>query len=172
MGEGPSPRAATTPPPSLPTPPHPPSSPQPPIRKLTHNTQEQENVELHGGLPPGSARKVGLSEITLSCALTFALFSLPLVPPGHSFMVSIFSPVCQVFDGLSPAQPVYLSRSAIFWFTYLPALSSAGHLESHFSYCPPVTQDAPPDPFVSAAQISVWWWWGGRGQRRQGGAWL
>lgn len=125
-------------------------------------------VDCLQGLPG----KLGYLKSLSPVPLIFALFSLPLVPPGHSFMVSIFSPVCQVFDGLSPAQPVYLSRSAIFWFTYLPALSNAGRLESHFSYCPPVTQDAPPDPFVSAPRISVWWWWGGRGQGRQGGAWL
>lgn len=172
--EGPSPRAAITPPPPFSTPHTLPSPPNPHFRKLTHSTQEQENAEPHGGLPPGSARKDGVSELILPCALTPALFSLSPAsptPPGHSFMVStshLFARSSMVYHLFSLSR--CLSLSVISRFTYLPALSSAGHLESHF-YCPPVTHDAPPDPFVSAPWISVGWW-GGRGQGRQGGAWL
>lgn len=89
--EGPSPRAAITPPPPFSTPHTLPSPPNPHFRKLTHSTQEQENAEPHGGLPPGSARKDGVSELILPCALTPALFSLSPAsptPPGHSFMAS------------------------------------------------------------------------------------
>lgn len=142
---------------SFPTPHTLPNPLIPQFRKLTHNTQEQENVEPHGGLPPGSARKDEVSELTLPCALTPALFSLPPASPPPQATPSWFPPSHQVFNGLSPVQPVSLSLSAISRSTYLPALSSAGHLESHFSYCPPVTHDAPPDPFVSASWISVGW---------------
>lgn len=61
-----------------------------------------------------------------------------------SHLFATFSPVCQVFKALPPVRPVSLSLSAISRSTYLLAFSSAGHLESHFSYCPPVTHDAPP----------------------------
>lgn len=64
--------------------PHPHTLPRPPNHQsenspTTHRSKRMLSFMVDC-LQPGSARKVGLSEITLSCAVIFALFSLPLVP--------------------------------------------------------------------------------------------
>lgn len=74
-----------------------PATPTPPwLRKLTHNTQEQEDVEPHGGLRPRSARKGGVSELTPSVLPPLS----PLLPPIPQATPSLpssdpSSPVCQ-----------------------------------------------------------------------------
>lgn len=66
------------------------------LRKLTHNTQEQEDAEPHGGLRPRSARKGGVSELTPSVLPPLP----PLLPPFLQATPSLpssdpSSPVCQ-----------------------------------------------------------------------------
>lgn len=134
--EGPIARAANTPPPPFLTPLVPPT-PSSENSPTTHRSKRMPSLMV-GRLQvlPG---KMGYLSSPSLCRPLYPLFSAPY-PPGHSFIVSTFSPVYQVFDGLSPVQLVSPSLYAISRSTSLPALSSAGHLESHFSYCPPVTR--------------------------------
>lgn len=91
--EGPSPRAAITPPPPFSTPHTLPSPPNPHFRKLTHSTQEQENAEPHGGLPPGSARKEGYLSSSSPVPSPLPSFLCPLPPPLPQAIPSWFPPL-------------------------------------------------------------------------------
>lgn len=102
---------------------HHPSLPLPTLlwlRKLTHNTQEQEGAGPHDGLSPGSARKGGLSELTLLHAPTSALSSLPQAIPSlpHMTPSHLFAKSWMRLMRSSPVQPV--SGSLSYLVVHLP----------------------------------------------------
>lgn len=87
--------------------------------------------------------KIGYPSSPVPCSDPIsALFSVTPCPPGHSFTVSIFLPVCQVFDALSPVQPsslclCYLPVHPTFLPFHRPATPKISSPTVHLSHTMP-----------------------------------